>query len=58
MVEGRLGAFASVLAGFVSGSHGSVQRGEVSHHTFVLILLIGMDGLGVLAEIVETGELF
>lgn len=35
-----------------------MQRGEVPHHAFVLVLLIGVDGLSVLAKVVETGELF
>lgn len=35
-----------------------MEGGEVAHHAFVLVLLVGMDGLCVLAEVVEAGELF
>lgn len=48
LVDGLI-AFSPGLTGFVSGSHGCVQRGEFSHHAFVLVLLICMDGLSVLA---------
>lgn len=34
-----------------------MEGGEVAHHAFVLVLLVGMDGLGMLAEVVETREL-
>jgi hypothetical protein len=34
-----------------------MQGGELAHHTLVGILLVGMDRLGMLAQIVETREL-
>jgi hypothetical protein len=34
-----------------------VQRRELAHHGFVLRSLVGVDGLGVLAEVFEAGEL-
>ena len=34
-----------------------MQRGELAHHTLVGILLVGMDSLGMLAQIIETREL-
>lgn len=35
-----------------------MKRGEVAHHSFVLLLLVGVDGLRMLAEVVETRKLF
>ena len=37
-----------------SGGHAGVERGELVHHALVLLLLVGVDGLGVLAEVVEA----
>jgi hypothetical protein len=48
---------ASMLGGFVRGGHGGMQGGELAHHTLVGVLLVGMDCLGMLAQIVETREL-
>lgn len=39
------------------GGHASVERGELVHHALVLLLLISVNGLRVLAKIVETREL-
>lgn len=50
-------AFGSVLGRLVGGGHGSVEGGELAHHAFVLVLLVGVDGLGVLSQVVEPGEL-
>ena len=50
-------AAAATAAGLVGCCHGGVERGEVAHHLLVLVLLVGVDGLGVLAEVVETREL-
>jgi hypothetical protein len=41
----------------VRGSHGGKQGGEHTHHTLVRVLLVGMNCLGMLAQIVETREL-
>lgn len=35
-----------------------MEGSEVAHHLFVHVLLVRMDGLGVLAKIVESGEMF
>lgn len=51
-------AFSTLLGSLVGGRHGGVQRGKVSHHALIGILLIGVDGLGMLAKIVEARELF
>ena len=56
-VEGVLAALAAGLAGLVGGGHGCVEGGEVAHHALVLLLLVGVDGLCMLAEVVEAGEL-
>ena len=53
-----LTALGPWLTALVCSGHGCVEGGEVAHHAFVLILLVCMDGLCVLAQIVETGELF
>lgn len=50
-------AFGAVLGRFVGGGHGGVEGGELAHHALVLVLLVGVDGLGVLPEVVEPGEL-
>ena len=34
-----------------------MESGEFLHHALVEVLLVGVDGLGMLAEIVEAGEL-
>jgi hypothetical protein len=48
---------ASMLGSLVRGGHGGMQGGELAHHTLVRVLLVGMDCLGMLAQIVETREL-
>ena len=35
-----------------------MKGSEVTHHFFVYILLVCVDCLGVLAEVVESGEMF
>ena len=50
-------AAAAAAAGLVGGCHGGVERGEVAHHLLVLVLFVGVDGLGMLAEVIETREL-
>lgn len=54
----RSSGTTGTTANFVRGSHCSVQRGEVAHHTVVQLLLIRVDGLGMLAQVVEARELF
>lgn len=51
-------ALAALLGGLVGGSHRRVQGGELAHHTLVGLLLICVNGLGMLAEVVEARELF
>ena len=55
--DGRLASFSTSLAGLVDCGHGGVEGGELAHHALVLILLVGMDSLGMLTEVVEAGEL-
>ena len=58
--SGRAGDGASLaarLAALGGGGHGGMEGGELVHHALVLLLLVGVDGLGMLAEIVETREL-
>lgn len=55
--EGGLAPLASGLAGLVGGGHGGMEGGQLAHHPLVLVLLICMDGLGMLAQIVEAGKL-
>jgi hypothetical protein len=50
-------ALAALLGGLVGGSHGGVQRGKLTHHALVGLLLVSVNGLCMLAEIVETREL-
>lgn len=52
-----LAALAARGAALGGGGHGRVEGGELGHHALVLVLLVGVDGLGMLAEVVETGEL-
>jgi len=42
---------------FVSGGHGGMEGSEIAHHGFVLFLFVGMDGLCMLTEVVETRKL-
>ena len=46
-----------MLGSLVRSGHGGMQRRQLAHHTLVGILLVGMDCLGMLAQIVETREL-
>ena len=38
--------------------HSSMQRSELLHHLIVLVLLVGVDGLGMLPEVVEARKVF
>jgi hypothetical protein len=51
-------ALAALLGGLVGCSHSGVERRELSHHTLIGILLIGVHSLSMLTKIVETRELF
>ena len=55
-VGGPLGAFATATA-LGGGGHAGVEGGELLHHALVLLLLVGVDGLCMLAEVVEAGKL-
>ena len=55
-VGGPLGAFATATS-LGGGGHAGVEGGELLHHALVLLLLVGVDGLCMLAEVVEAGEL-
>lgn len=48
---------ATAVRRLVRRGHGRVQRREVAHHLLVEVLLVGVDGLRVLAQVVEPGEL-
>jgi hypothetical protein len=50
-------ALASLLGGLVRGGHGGVQGRELAHHTLIGVLLIGVHGLSMLTQIVETRKL-
>jgi hypothetical protein len=48
---------AAMLGGLVGGGHGRMQRRELAHHTLVGVLLVCVNGLRMLAKIVEAREL-
>jgi hypothetical protein len=54
---GSIGTLRPGMARLVGRRHGGMERSEISHHAFVLILLVGMNRLRMLTKIVETGEL-
>jgi hypothetical protein len=41
----------------IGSGHSSMKRGEVAHHLLILLLLISMDGLSMLAQVIQTREL-
>jgi len=49
------GLFTRVALG--TGRHGRVQRRQLAHHAFILLLFISMHRLRMLAQIIEAGEL-
>jgi len=53
-----LATFSTRSTSLIGSRHSSVQRSEVAHHLLVLLLLVGMDGLSMLAQVVKTRELF
>jgi hypothetical protein len=50
-------AFSPLLGSLVGSGHCGVKRRKLSHHALIGILFIGVDGLSMLAKIVETREL-
>jgi hypothetical protein len=56
-IEGSLTSFASCLTSFGSSGHGGVEGSKVAHHSLVLVLLISVDGLGMLTQVIETRKL-
>lgn len=55
--ERGLAAFGTSLGALAGGGHAGVEGGELVHHALVLLLLVCVDGLSVLAEVVEAREL-
>jgi hypothetical protein len=49
--------FAALLGSLVGGSHCGMQGRELAHHALVGVLLIGVNGLGMLAKVVEARKL-
>lgn len=45
------------VACLVSSCHGSMQRRKIAHHPLVLLLFVSMNGLRMLTQIIEAGEL-
>jgi hypothetical protein len=45
-------SFTSGLAGLVGSSHRGMEGGKVAHHTLILVLLVSMNGLGMLTEVI------
>lgn len=45
----RRSSVTSRLGSLVCSGHRSMKRGQVAHHAFILLLLVGMHGLSMLA---------
>ena len=43
---------------FVCSGHCSMEGGQVAHHTVIQLLFVRVNGLGMLAQVVKTRELF
>jgi hypothetical protein len=57
-IAGRsIGTLRPGMTRLVGRRHGGVERSEIPHHAFILILLVGMNRLRMLTEIVEAREL-
>jgi len=55
---GRVGTpSATSMSYLVCGGHRSMERGEMTHHGLILLLLVSMDRLSMLPEIVQTRKL-
>ena len=52
-----LGSAGGGRGGLVGGGHGGVEGSQLTHHEFVLVLLVCVDSLRVLTKVVETREL-
>jgi hypothetical protein len=50
-------SLAAVLTGLVGCGHGGVKGRKLSHHPFIGLLFIGVNGLSMLTKVVETREL-
>jgi len=55
--DGATCATATSTAGLVGRSHGGMKRRKVTHHAFVLVLLVGVYGLSMLPQVIETRKL-
>ena len=44
-------------ADLVGGGHGGVEGRELAHHALVLVLLVGVHGLRMLAQVVKARKL-
>jgi len=49
--------FAALLGSLVGGCHCGMQGRELAHHALVSLLLIGVNGLRMLAEVIEARKL-
>lgn len=58
MASSLLGALPASPSALAGGGHGGMEGGELVHHALVLVLLVGVDGLCMLAEVVEARKLF
>ena len=57
LLLGSLLTLCSCGGSFVRRCHAGMQSSEIAHHLLVELLLIGVNGLGMLAEIVKSREL-
>lgn len=48
---------ATTMSYLVGGGHRSMERGKMTHHSLILLLLVSMDSLSMLPEIVKTRKL-
>lgn len=54
----NIGASATSRLGcLIRSSHRGMKGSQITHHTLILVLLIGMNGLSMLAKVIETGKL-
>lgn len=55
--SGSVSALTARCAALARRRHVGVQRGELRHHLLILFCLVGVDGLCVLSEVVQSREL-
>lgn len=55
--SGSVGALTARCAALARRRHVGVQGGELRHHLLILFCLVGVDGLCVLSEVVQSREL-